>query len=48
MATLAMVQKYAHLAAEHLTPYAERVAFGAGVTSQIRHSDVKPGLQEVA
>ena len=43
--TLEMVNRYAHLAPEHLKAYAERVSFGA--TSQIRHNDVA-GRSEAA
>ena len=44
--TLEMVNKYAHPAPEHLTSYAERVAFGAAATSQARHS-APPEREEV-
>jgi integrase len=44
--TLAMVEKYAHLSAEHLSQHAERSAFRG--TSQSRHSDDSLKVQEVA
>lgn len=44
--TVAMVQKYAHLSSEHLTPYAERVTFG--FTAQIRHNEVRTDEKKVA
>src|SRR3954470_5169992 len=46
--TLEMVNKYAHLAPEHLTSYAERVTLGAAATSQMRHSDGATEKREVA
>lgn len=47
--TLEMVNKYAHLAPEHLSTYAERVTLGApSATSHLRHSDEASGRQEVA
>ena len=44
--TLEMVNRYAHLAPEHLKEYAERVSFGA--TSQIRHNDGVTNAEVVA
>jgi len=35
--TLEMVKRYAHLAPEHLSVHAERIALGEGFTAQIRH-----------
>jgi integrase len=42
-ATLEMVNRYAHLAPEHLKAYAETVTMAAA-TSQIRHTQVEPGV----
>lgn len=46
--TLEMVNKYAHLAPDHLTQYADRVALGAPATSHLRHKGDVEGKQEVA
>lgn len=46
--TLEMVNKYAHLAPEHLARYAEGVALGLPTASQTRHSDSGGSSQEVA
>lgn len=46
-ATLEMVNRYAHLAPDHLRGYAEQVTL-AGSTSQIRHSDVRKESNKVA
>ncbi len=37
--TLEMVKRYAHLAPEHLSVHAERIALGESFTAQIRHND---------
>ena len=44
--TLEMVKRYAHLAPEHLSVHAERIALGESFTAQIRHKpdgEVKSG-----
>jgi integrase len=42
--TLEMVNRYAHLAPEHLKPHAERLS----LTAQIRHNGDAPEKSEVA
>lgn len=46
--TLEMVNRYAHLAPEHLKAHAERLSIGSGLTAQIRHSDDVSEKTEVA
>jgi len=37
--TLEMVNRYAHLAPEHLKAHADRLSISSGLTAQIRHSE---------
>jgi integrase len=46
--TLEMVNRYAHLAPEHLKAHADRLSISSGRTAQIRHSDEVSEKTEVA
>ena len=46
--TLEMVNRYAHLAPEHLKSHAERLSINSGLTAQIRHTEKVTEKNEIA